>query len=293
MARAYSTARGAVGRIAAGIALPGCVGCDIEPPAAVPAHSNTGARRMSGHNRWSKIKHKKAASDAKKSKGWTKLLKEITVAARGGSDPAGNARLRAAVDKARADNIPHDTISRSIKKGAGELEAVTYEDLLYEVYGPGGAAVVVEILTDNRNRTASELRHLIEKMNGKLAASGAVLYQFKKRGQIVFEAGTVDEDKLMEAALEAGAEDLQTQDGVVQVLTEPGAYLDVKEKLEKMGFKPAGGDVSMIPEATTHLEGRDAEQMAKLINSLEDHDDVQNVYSNADIDESVFEALGG
>jgi YebC/PmpR family DNA-binding regulatory protein len=249
---------------------------------------------MSGHNRWTKIKHKKAASDAKKSKGWTKFIKEITVSARmGGGDPSGNPRLRAAIDKARADNMPADTIQRAIKKGTGDLEAVNYEELVYEVYGPGGAALVVEILTDNRNRTASELRHLIEKGAGKLAASGSVLYQFKKRGTIVFEGGAVDEDKLMEAALEAGADDLQSMDGVVQVLTEPGAYLDVKERLEKAGFKAAGGEVAMVPESTTHLDGKDAETMAKLINHLEDHDDVQNVYTNADIDEAVFEALAG
>jgi YebC/PmpR family DNA-binding regulatory protein len=247
---------------------------------------------MSGHNRWSKIKHKKAASDAKKSKGWTKLLKEVTVAARGGSDPDGNARLRAAVDKARAENIPNDTIARSIKKGSGELEQVNYEELVYEVYGPGGAALVVEVMTDNRNRTASELRHLIERMNGKIAASGAVLYQFKKRGTIVFDAGSVDEDKLMEAALEAGADDIQSQDGIVQVLTEPGSYIHVKEALEKKGFKPEGGEVAMVPESTTRLEGHAAEQMAKLMTALEDHDDVQNVYVNADIDESVLESVG-
>src|SRR5947207_11138063 len=234
---------------------------------------------MSGHNRWTKIKHKKAASDAKKSKGWTKFIKEITVCARtGGGDPDGNPRLRAAIDKARADNMPTDTIKRAIAKGTGEGDAVNYEELIYEVYGPGGAALLVEILTDNRNRTASELRHLIERMNGKLAASGAVAYQFKKRGTIVFEAGSVDEDQLMEAALEVGAEDIQTQDGVVQVLTEPHTYLDVKASLEKKGFKPAHGEVAMVPEATTHLAGKDAEHMAKLINSLEDHDDVQNVY---------------
>ena len=248
---------------------------------------------MSGHNRWSKIKHKKAATDAKKSKGWTKFLKEITVAARmGGGEMDSNARLRSAVDKARADNMPNDTIQRAIKKGSGELEAVTYEDLIYEVYGPGGTAVVVEILTDNRNRTASELRHLIERSNGKLAASGSVLYQFKKRGTIVFESGTVDEDKLMEAALEAGAEDFQSGEEVVQVLTEPGAYLDVKEKLVKLGFKPAGGEVALVADVHKRVEGKEAEQVARLINNLEDHDDVQNVYSNADIDEEVLDAVG-
>jgi YebC/PmpR family DNA-binding regulatory protein len=248
---------------------------------------------MSGHNRWTKIKHKKAASDAKKSKGWTKFIKEITVSARmGGADPSGNPRLRGAVDKARADNMPTETIQRAIKKGSGDLDQVNYEELTYEVYGPGGAAIIVDILTDNRNRTASELRHLIEKGNGKLAASGSVLYQFKKRGTIVFESGAVDEDKLMEAALEVGADDLQTQEGVVQVLTSPQHYLDIKEHLEKAGFKAAGGEVGMIAETTTRLEGKDAEQMARLLVSLEDHDDVQAVFSNADIDEEILEAAG-
>ena len=249
---------------------------------------------MSGHNRWSKIKHKKAASDAKKSSGWTKFIKEITVAARmGGADVGSNARLRAAVDKARADNMPNDTIARAIKKGSGELEQVSYEDLIYEVYGPGGTALVVEILTDNRNRTASELRHLIERYHGKMAAAGSVLFQFKKKGTIAFDASLVDEDKLMEQALELNALDIQTSDGVVQVVTEPGAYLDIKETLEKKGFKAAGGEVGMVPEMTKRVEGKEAEQLAKLINGLEEHDDVQNVFSNADIDDDVLEAAAG
>src|SRR5438034_279202 len=174
---------------------------------------------MSGHNRWSKIKHTKAASDAKKSKGWTKLLKEITVAAKAGGDPDGNPRLRTAIDKARAGNIPNDTIKRSVQKGTGELAAESYEELIYEVYGPGGTAVVVEILTDNRNRTAGEIRKLLEKNNGKLAASGSVLYNFHKRGHLVFEKAGVNEDALMEAALEAGADDVRTDGDVFLVVT--------------------------------------------------------------------------
>jgi YebC/PmpR family DNA-binding regulatory protein len=249
---------------------------------------------MSGHNRWSKIKHKKAASDARKSKGWTKFIKEITVSARmGGGDPAGNPRLRVAIDKARSENMPMDTIQRAIKKGTGEGDAVQYEELVYEVYGPSGAAVIVDILTDNRNRTASELRHLIEKMNGKLAAAGSVLYQFKKRGTIAFDGAATDEDTLMEAALEAGADDVQSGDGVIQVYTEPGAYIHIKETLEKKGFKAMGGEVAMIPDSTTHLDGQDAERMVKLVNALEDHDDVQNVYTNADIAEEVYERVSG
>ena len=249
---------------------------------------------MSGHNRWSKIKHKKAASDAKKSKGWTKLLKAVTLAASNGvGDPAHNASLRSAIDKAKAEAVPNDTIQRAIKKGTGELGAVSLEELVYEAYGPGGTAIVLEILTDNRNRTASEIRHLLEKHNSKLAATGSVMYLFKRRGTVVFEAGSVDEDKLMEAALELGAEDIQSQDDTVTVLTEASKYIDVKEALEKAGFKPAGGEVAMLPETTVKLEGKEAESMARTISALEDHDDVQNVYVNADIDDEVFERVEG
>ena len=247
---------------------------------------------MSGHNRWSKIKHKKGASDARKSKGWTKFIKAITLAAStGGGDPKNNSALRAAIEKAKGDNMPNDTIDRAIKKGTGELGAVSYEELTYEAYGPGGTAVIVEILTDNRNRTSSELRHLLERHNAKLAAAGSVTYLFKRRGTVVFEAEKVDEDKLMEAALDAGAEDVQSADSTVTVLTEAGAYFTVKEALEKHGFAPVGGEVAMLPETTVKLEGKDAESMVKLINALEDHDDVQNVYVNADIDDDVFEKL--
>jgi YebC/PmpR family DNA-binding regulatory protein len=246
---------------------------------------------MSGHNRWSKIKHAKAASDAKKSKGWTKLLKEIAVAAKGGGDPAGNPRLRTAIDKARADNIPNDTIKRSIQKGTGELGAEAYEELLYEVYGPGGTAVVVEILTDNRNRTAGEIRKLLEKNHGKLAAAGSVTYLFHKRGHIVFEKAGVDEDKLMEAALDAGAEDVRTDGDVFLVVTEAGGMLHVREALEKKTFKPAHSEVGMYPDNSVHLDGSDAEQMMKLVQTLEDHDDVQNVYANYDIDDALLEKL--
>lgn len=247
---------------------------------------------MSGHNRWSKIKHKKLAGDARKSKGWTKFIREITVAARaGGGDPAGNARLRVAIDKARADNMPNDTIQRAIKKGTGEMGDVQYEELLYEVYGPGGTAIIIELMTDNRNRTASEVRHLLDKHNAKLGASGSVLYLFKKRGSVVFEAGTIDEDKLMEAALDLGAEDVQSSDGDLTVLTDQGKYFDVKEGLEKQGFKPISSEVGMMPDTTIHLDGKEAESMARLVTALEDHDDVQNVYFNADIDDEVLESV--
>ncbi len=246
---------------------------------------------MSGHNRWSKIKHTKAASDAKKSKGWTKLLKEITVAAKSGGDPGGNPRLRTAIDKARASNIPKDTIERAIQKGTGELGAENFEELTYEVYGPGGTAVVVEILTDHRNRTAGEIRKLLEKNHGKLAAAGSVLYNFHKHGHIVFEKGSTDEDKLMEAALEAGADDVRGDGEAFLVVTEPGKMMDVRDALEKHGFKPAHSEVGMYPDNSVHLDGGDAEAMLKLVQQLEDHDDVQNVYANYDIDDAVMEQL--
>jgi YebC/PmpR family DNA-binding regulatory protein len=245
---------------------------------------------MSGHNRWSKIKHTKAASDAKKSKGWTKLLKEITVASKSGGDPSGNPRLRTAVDKARAGNVPNDTIKRAIQKGTGELGAESYEELVYEVYGPGGTAVVVEIMTDNRNRTAGEIRKLLERANAKLAASGSVLYLFHKKGHILFEQA-VGEDKLMEAALEAGADDVRSDGEGFLVETEPGKMHDVLETLEKKGLKSVHSEVGMYPDNSVRLEGNDAAAMLKLVQALEDHDDVQNVYANYDIDDALMEQL--
>jgi YebC/PmpR family DNA-binding regulatory protein len=246
---------------------------------------------MSGHNRWSKIKHAKAASDAKKSKGWTKLLKEITVAAHGGGDPAGNARLRAAIDKARASNVPNDTIKRAIQKGTGELGAESYDELTYEVYGPGGTAVLVEILTDNRNRTASEIRKLLERFDGKLAATGSVLYLFHKRGHILYQKGAVSEDLLLEAALEAGAEDVRADDDSFLVITEAGKMMEVREALDQKGIKSEHSEVGMYPDNLVRLEGKQAESMLKLVHQLEDHDDVQNVYANYDIDDNLVEQM--
>ncbi len=246
---------------------------------------------MSGHNRWSKIKHTKAATDAKKSKGWTKLLREITVAAKGGGgDLDGNARLRSAVDKARAGNVPNDTIHRAIQKGTGELAAESFEELVYEVYGPGGTAMVVEIMTDNRNRTASEIRKLLERANAKLAASGSVLYLFHKRGHILFDK-EIGEDKLMEAALEAGADDVRADGDGFLVETEAGKLHDVVVKLEKQSLKSLHSEVGMYPDTHVRLEGKDAEAMVKLLHVLDEHDDVQNVYANYEIDEALMEQL--
>lgn len=237
---------------------------------------------MSGHNRWSKIKHQKAASDAKKSKGWTKLIKEVTVAARGGGDPNGNPRLRNAMDKARDSNIPNDTIDRAIKKGTGELGGDAMEELVYQAYGPGGVAIIIEIATDNRNRTAGELRKMLERGNAKIDSSGSVLHKFKRRGQILFEAAQATEDAVTEAALELGADDVRAEDDVIVVITEPSALYAVREGFVKKGLKPADAEVLMIPEMTVEVAAKDAETLSKLIANLEEHDDVSNVYANFD-----------
>jgi YebC/PmpR family DNA-binding regulatory protein len=247
---------------------------------------------MSGHNRWSKIKNKKLASDARKSKGWAKQLKAVALAASVGiPDPASNPSLRAAMDKAKQDGIPNETIARSVKKGSGELGGAKLEEMLYEAYGPGGSAVVIEVLTDNKNRTASEIRYLLDRNNAKLAASGSVTYLFKRRGAVVFEAGTVDEEKLLDAALAAGAEDLLSEAETLTVLTEPASFIAVKEALEKQGFAPETSEIAMLPETMIRLEVKEAKALLRLINALEDHDDVQNVYVNVDLDDEVFEGL--
>jgi YebC/PmpR family DNA-binding regulatory protein len=236
---------------------------------------------MSGHNRWSTIKHKKAAADAKKSKGWTKLIKEITVAARsGGGDPSGNPRLRTAVDKGRAANVPNDTIDRAIKKGTGEGGAEVMEELVYQAYGPGGVAIIVELATDNRNRTASELRKILERQNAKIDSSGSALQKFKKRGQLIFEAEKVSEDVVTEAALELGAEDVRAEGDSIVVLTEPGGFHVINEAFEKKGLKPVFAEVGMLPEVTVSLSEKDTESITKLVGLLEEHDDVLNVYTN-------------
>ena len=247
---------------------------------------------MSGHNRWSKIKHKKGASDAKKSKVWTKVIKEITIAAKvgGGGDPDGNPRLRTAIDKARSVNMPNDTIDRAIKKGTGDLDGVTYEEFNYEAYGPGGTAILIEIMTDNRNRTSGDVRSTLTKHNGNLGSSGSVAYMFKKLGVVVYEKSAVDEDKVTEAAIELGAEDVKTEDDMLTVITEPKEFERIREGLKAAGMpEPVAAEVTMIPENKVKLTGRDAEVALRLLDALEDNDDVQNVYSNLDVDESALE----
>jgi YebC/PmpR family DNA-binding regulatory protein len=245
---------------------------------------------MSGHNRWSKIKHKKEASSAKKSKLWTKLIKEITVSARiGGGEPAGNPRLRAAVDKARAQNMPNDTIERAIKKGTGELGDINYEEFTYEVFGPGGTAILVEVMTDNRNRTAGEVRNLLTRRGGNLGASGSVAWMFKKQGLILFEKNAVDENKLTDAAIELGAEDVRDEDDVLTIVTEPKEFERIRDGLKSAGLPdPSSAEVTMVPQNTVRLQGKDAETALGLLEALEDHDDIQNVYSNLDVDDDTL-----
>ena len=247
---------------------------------------------MSGHSKWSTIKHKKGAADAKRGKIFTKLIKEITIAARmGGGDPGGNPRLRAAITAAKAENMPKDNIERAVKKGTGELPGVSYEEATFEGYGPGGVAVLVEILSDNRKRTVADIRHVFSKHAGNLGEAGCVSWMFDKRGLIVFEKEKVDEEKLMDAALEAGAQDVRETDKEFEVLTEAGDMEKVKTKLEKAGIVPAYAEVGMVPQSTVRLTGKEAQQMLRLMESLEDSDDVQHVYANFDIPDEEMEQL--
>ncbi|WP_257283114.1 YebC/PmpR family DNA-binding transcriptional regulator [Endozoicomonas sp. SESOKO1] len=248
---------------------------------------------MAGHSKWANIKHRKAAQDAKRGKVFTKIIRELTVAAKqGGGNVEDNPKLRAIVDKALAANMTRDTINRAIARGAGGEDDSNMEEVTYEGYGAGGIAVLVECLTDNRNRTVAEVRHAFSKHGGNLGTDGSVAYLFERKGQIFFEEG-VDEEQLMDSALEAGAEDVVTNDdGSVEVLTEWTEFMAVKDALEAAGLTPAGGEVAMIASTQTELDLAGAEKIMKLIDRLEDLDDVQNVYTNADIPADVMEQLG-
>ena len=242
---------------------------------------------MSGHSKWASIKHKKAATDAKRGKAFTKVIKEITVAARtGGGDPEGNPRLRKAVADAKGLNMPADNIKRAIMKGTGELEGTSIEEIVYEGYGPGGVAVMVEVMTDNRNRTVGEIRHTFSKHGGNLGENGCVAWMFTKRGFILVPAGDVDEETAMNAAIEAGAEDFSAQEDQYEILTEPESLDEVLEVLKQSGIEPTTAELSMIPQNYIKLEGKPAQQMIKLMDVLDDHEDVQNVHANFDIEES-------
>jgi YebC/PmpR family DNA-binding regulatory protein len=246
---------------------------------------------MSGHSKWHSIKHKKGAADAKRGKIFTRIIKELTVAARaGGADPDSNPRLRTIIADAKANNMPADNIKRAIRRGTGEEPGVSYEEAQYEAYGPGGAALIIEVLTDNKNRTAGEIRHLLEKHGGNLAAPNAVAWMFHKKGYIVVEKSKADEEKLMSAVLDAGADDLIDDDDNWEVFSTPDVFPAVNEAVKGLGIEPATAKVSMIPQNYVKLEGKAAQQMVKLMESLEDHDDVQNVSSNFDISEKEIEA---
>jgi YebC/PmpR family DNA-binding regulatory protein len=249
---------------------------------------------MSGHSKWSTIKRKKGATDAKRGKIFTKLIKEITVSARmGGGDPNANPRLRTAIAAAKADNMPKDNIERAIKKGTGALEGVSYEEVYYEGYGPGGAAVLVESFTDNKNRTVADVRHLFSKSGGGLGEAGCVAWMFEKKGLFVLQKEDVDEETLMEAVLDAGGEDIRDEDTTFEVTTAPEDFEAVKKALDDKELKYLLAEVTMVPKSTVKLEDKEAEQMLRLMESLEDSDDVQKVYSNFDIPEETLEKIGG
>ena len=246
---------------------------------------------MSGHSKWSTIKHKKGAADAKRGKIFTRIIKEMTVAARlGGGDVEGNPRLRSAIVEAKANNMPKDNIDRAIKKGTGELEGAAYEELTYEGYGPGGVAVIVETMTDNTNRTTPEIRHMFEKAGGNMGTPGSVRFQFEKKGFFAIEKSAVGEDKLMEIALEAGADDMQTEDPeVFEVYTRPDSFEAVREALEKSKIPTVGAKLGMIPANYVKLDEAKSKAMMRLLETLDDHEDVQNVYSNFEVPEEMME----
>ncbi len=248
---------------------------------------------MSGHSKWATIRHKKGAADAKRGKMFTRLIKELMVAARmGGANQDGNPRLRAAVLAAKAENMPKDNIDRAIKKGAGELEGVNYEEFSYEGYGPAGVAVLVDIMTDNRNRAASEVRHIFSRNNGNLGEAGCVAWMFSKKGSIILDKKTMPEEELMELALDAGAEDVKDQEDQFEVITAPEEFLNVKSVFDEKSIAYELAEVTMAPQTTVAIEdAKTAQQLLKLMDALEDCDDVQNVYANFDIPDQIMESL--
>jgi YebC/PmpR family DNA-binding regulatory protein len=248
---------------------------------------------MSGHSKWATIKHKKGALDAKRGKIFTRLIKEISIAAKNGGDPDTNPRLRGAIAAAKAENMPADNIKRAIQRGTGELPGATYEEFSLEGYGPGGVAILLEINTDNRNRTVSEIRHAFGKNGGNMAEAGAVSWMFHKKGDIVVPKAAAKEDDLMAIVLEAGAEDLRDDGDNWEVLSEPSVYEAVLDAVKKAGIEPVSSSVSMIPQNYIKLEGAAASQMIRLMEALEDQDDVQNVHSNFDIDQKLLEEVAG
>jgi YebC/PmpR family DNA-binding regulatory protein len=246
---------------------------------------------MSGHSKWATIKHKKGAADAKRGKIFTRIIKELTVAARAaGGDPDTNPRLRTIIADAKAQNMPADNIKRAIRRGTGEEPGVSYEEAQYEAYGPGGAAVIMDVLTDNKNRTVGELRHLLTKHGGNLAETNAVAWMFTKRGYIVIPKSKVGEETLMSAVIDAGGDDLRDDGDNWEVLSAPDTFQDVLEAVKKLGIEPDAAEVSMLPQNYLKLEGKQAQQMVRLMEALDDHDDIRHVWSNFDIEEKEIEA---
>jgi len=246
---------------------------------------------MSGHSKWATIKHKKAALDAKRGKTFTRLIKEIMIAARTGGDPEANARLRTAIAAAKAVSMPADNITRAVMRGTGELEGGQIDELQYEGYGPGGAAVLVGVATDNKNRTVSEIRHTFSKNGGNMGELGSVAWMFERKSQILIDGEAATEDQLMTIVLDAGADDLRDQGGAWEILSAPEAHEAVVQALEKAGIKTESSEIAMVPKNTVKLEGKNAQAMLRLYDALEEHDDVQNVYGNYEIDEAEVEAL--
>ncbi len=244
---------------------------------------------MSGHSKWSTIKRKKSVADAKRGQAFTKIIKEITIAARlGGGDPASNPRLRSAVASAKAANMPNDNITRAVKKGTGELPGTQYEEAVYEGYGPGGVAVLVDVLTDNKKRAVADIRHFFGRYGGNLGEAGSVAWMFEKKGLILVDEGAAGEEELMALALDAGADDLKLADGVYEITSSVEAFEALNEAIEGKGIEPNLAEVSMIPKGTVRVEGKQAQQMLRLMESLEDHEDVQRVYANFDVPEEVM-----
>jgi len=246
---------------------------------------------MSGHSKWHTIKHKKGALDAKRGKLFTRLIKEMTVAARnGGGDINTNPRLRTVVTEAKAANMPAENIKRAVQRGTGELPGVTYDEITYEGYGPGGAAVIIECMTDNRNRTVGEIRHMLGKHGGTLAESNAVAWMFSKKGYIVVEKSAAEEDKLLNVALDAGADDMKDDEDNWEIICDPSSFEAVRDAIKAIGVEPVTAQIAMLPQNYIKLEGKEAAQMLRLMEAIEDHDDVQNVWSNFDIEEKEIEA---
>lgn len=244
---------------------------------------------MAGHSKWANIKHRKGAQDAKRGKIFTKIIKEITIAARlGGGDLDANPRLRKAVSNAKSNNMPADKIDRAIKKGTGELEGVAYEEITYEGYGPGGVALMMDVITDNKNRTVAEVRHILSKYGGNLGESGSVSWMFDKKGQIILNSDAGDEDDVFEAAIDAGAENFENDNDIYSISTEPTDLMDVRDSLENSGYDIRSAEIDMVPKTYQKLEGKEAVSALKLMDALDDNDDINKLYSNLDVDEEVL-----